>query len=46
MVKIMREIRDTMQSNSDVAKKVMEGEYKSESIKKEVLSITWLRNYL
>ncbi|KAG8065032.1 hypothetical protein GUJ93_ZPchr0004g38789 [Zizania palustris] len=34
MVKIMREIRDTMQSNSAVAKKVMEGEYRSESIKK------------
>jgi hypothetical protein len=28
------EIRDTMQSNSDVAKKVMEREYRSESIKK------------
>ncbi|KAG8096211.1 hypothetical protein GUJ93_ZPchr0013g37450 [Zizania palustris] len=34
MVKIMKEIRDTMQSNSVVAKKVMEGEYRSESIKK------------
>jgi hypothetical protein len=34
MVKIMREIRDTMQSNSVVAKKVMEGEYRLESIKK------------
>jgi hypothetical protein len=34
MVKIMREIRNTMQSNSDVAKKVMEREYRSESIKK------------